>query len=92
MQELRCAPRPLTAALGEMLELALEMDVGRYVPASSPTVLYVLRLIARIEDAAELEALELEERAAEEKLRRIAAVVETMPLRCRQVFITSGPT
>ena len=49
IQELRYAPVPLTHALAEMLELALEMDVGRYVGSSSPVVLYVLRLLARVE-------------------------------------------
>ncbi len=48
VQELRYAPAPLTHALAEMLELALEMDVGRFVGSSSPVVLYVMRLLARV--------------------------------------------
>ncbi|KAL3893799.1 MAG: hypothetical protein SGPRY_013995, partial [Prymnesium sp.] len=37
-----------------MLEMALEMDVGRYVKSSSPIVLFVLRLLARVDGFAQL--------------------------------------
>ena len=36
-------------ALTDVLELALEIDTGRHVRASSPIVLYVIRLLARVD-------------------------------------------
>ena len=49
LHELRCSPEPLIEALTELLELALEIDTGRHVRASSPIVLYVIRLLARVD-------------------------------------------
>ena len=36
VQELRYAPAPFVASLEQMIEAALEMDVGKYSPSSSP--------------------------------------------------------
>ena len=49
LHEFRCSPEPLIEALTELLELALEIDTGRHVRASSPIVLYVIRLLARVD-------------------------------------------
>ena len=49
LNELSRAPTGVVATLGQMIDLALEMDVGRYAQASSPIVLFVLRLAARLE-------------------------------------------
>ena len=32
-----------------MLETALELDTGRYSPSHSPLILYVIRLLVRVE-------------------------------------------
>lgn len=39
----------LLASLDSMLNTALELDTGRYSPAQSPLILYIFRLIVRVE-------------------------------------------
>lgn len=45
------APRTQTllSSLDRMLDTALELDTGRYSPAQSPLILYVFRLVVRVE-------------------------------------------
>ena len=54
INELRTSPAAIVLVLEEILELTLEMDVGRYAPASSPIVLFVLRLLTRVEGYVQL--------------------------------------
>ena len=39
----------LLSSLDCMLETALELDTGRYSPSHSPLILYVIRLLVRVE-------------------------------------------
>ena len=39
----------LLSSLDRMLDTALELDTGRYSPAQSPLILYVFRLVVRVE-------------------------------------------
>ena len=39
----------LLSSLDRMLETALELDTGRYSPRQSPLILYVIRLVVRVE-------------------------------------------
>ena len=47
--ELRYAADTVVKPVLRILELALELDTGKYNPRSSPIILYITRLIARIE-------------------------------------------
>ncbi|CAM9735833.1 unnamed protein product, partial [Hapterophycus canaliculatus] len=47
--ELIKSPKVLLSSLDRMLDTALELDTGRYSPAQSPSILYVLRLVVRVE-------------------------------------------
>lgn len=47
--ELVRSPYNIMASLEKMLDLMLEHDTGRYSAASSPTILYVVRLVVQVE-------------------------------------------
>jgi hypothetical protein len=47
--ELQCAPQGILNALSQMAEHALELDTGRYNPTTSAIILYVVRLLVRVE-------------------------------------------
>mmetsp|Transcript_14534 Transcript_14534/g.21938 ORF Transcript_14534/g.21938 Transcript_14534/m.21938 type:complete len:1946 (+) Transcript_14534:90-5927(+) len=47
--ELRCSPRGVAMALDDMLDAALELDTGRFSPTTTPTLLYIIRTIVRVE-------------------------------------------
>ena len=48
--ELICSPEGVLQSLRNMLNLALDLDTGRWSPANSPIILYIIRLIVRVED------------------------------------------
>ena len=48
--ELICSPGTITRSVNSMLDHVLEMDTGRYAPTSSPLIMYVLRLVVRVEE------------------------------------------
>lgn len=52
-EPLSCRPtfrcQVLLTSLDRMLDTALELDTGRYSPAQSPLILYVVRLVVRVE-------------------------------------------
>lgn len=39
----------MLSSLDRMLDTALELDTGRYSPAQSPLILYIFRLVVRVE-------------------------------------------
>ena len=47
--ELQKSPIGILRALTDMLELIIELDTGRYNPSSASLILYVIRLIVRVE-------------------------------------------
>lgn len=49
LNELQKSPTNIMRALDEMLEHALELDTGRFLDASSPVILYMIRLAVRIQ-------------------------------------------
>lgn len=46
-----CLPfhQTVITSLDRMLETALELDTGRYSPGQSPLILYIIRLVVRVE-------------------------------------------
>lgn len=49
MNELVASPQGICSSLKSLLDLALDLDSGRWTPSSSPIILYVLRLQVRVE-------------------------------------------
>lgn len=49
MNELVASPQGVCSSLKSLLDLALDLDSGRWTPSSSPIILYVLRLQVRVE-------------------------------------------
>ena len=49
LNELQKSPTNIMRSLDEMLEHALELDTGRFMEASSPVILYMIRLAVRIQ-------------------------------------------
>lgn len=49
MTHLSSIAQVLLSSLDRMLETALELDTGRYSPTQSPLILYVIRLVVRVE-------------------------------------------
>lgn len=47
--ELEKSPHNIVRCMDKMLEIALELDPGRYNPVSCPAILYIVRLAIRIE-------------------------------------------
>ncbi|CAM9947763.1 unnamed protein product, partial [Discosporangium mesarthrocarpum] len=47
--ELLKSPKVLLSSLDKILDIALELDAGRYTPGQSPIILYAVRLIVRVE-------------------------------------------
>ncbi|CAN0273248.1 unnamed protein product, partial [Ectocarpus sp. 12 AP-2014] len=47
--ELLKSPKILLSSLDRMLETALELDTGRYTSTQSPLILYIFRLVVRVE-------------------------------------------
>ena len=48
--ELIMSPEGVLQSLRNMLNLALDLDTGRWSTANSPVILYIVRLIVRVED------------------------------------------
>jgi hypothetical protein len=49
MNELTCSPQGMCASLKSILDLACDLDTGKWTPASSPIILYILRMQVRVE-------------------------------------------
>ncbi|CAM9175989.1 unnamed protein product, partial [Choristocarpus tenellus] len=47
--ELLKSPKVLLASVNKMLDTALELDTGRYTKGQSPLILFILRLVVRVE-------------------------------------------
>jgi len=49
-RELQCSPKGVISALNTLLDLSLDMDTGRFNSSSSMIILYVTRLLVRVEE------------------------------------------
>ena len=47
--ELQKSPQGLMKALSDLLEFAIELDTGKYSQGTAPVILYVIRIITRVE-------------------------------------------
>jgi hypothetical protein len=49
INELQKSPQGLMKALSDLLEFAIELDTGKYSQGTAPVILYVIRIITRVE-------------------------------------------